>query len=191
MNTELKQEAMSEFQMTQELSLIYSQITYLLRSFGDIQFTPLDFVGECNVRLVSDSITKTVYRGYMCLNFFRHSSFQRIEFCVINTWGRNWWKSKRPVAPIDTMIMLGWDSEVEEAGYALKRFGCRLFRSESDSHVADVHLQVGNWARPFLWGGQVPSFLTSNKFVEFMFKSGLDACEFVEPDGTVTSVEVE
>lgn len=169
MKTAPERELPLEFLMSEEFSLVYAQIIYLLQSFGNVPLAPSDLVGDSKIKIIEDSIARTVYRGHISLSSLRGTAFERVEFCLIHRWGRHWWETRgSEVLPSDTMIMFGWDGTTDCDSMILRQFGCRLFRRNSGPLLEDVLLQSKNWATPFLWGGEVPPFLTSAELVSFM-----------------------
>lgn len=192
MKTTPGREAISEFRMSEEFSMVYAQIIYLLQSFGNLPLAPQDLMGDCEIKIVEDSITKTVYRGYISLISLRNTGFERVEFSLINLWDRHWWKAKNSevALPSDTMIMFGWDGTTDFGCLTVKMFGCRLFRRNSGPFFEDVDLQPKNWATPFLWGGEVPSFMVSDEVVSVMLENGLGA-DFGFRDGAFAVTEMQ
>lgn len=178
MKLTLDQDSATEFRMTPAFSVVYAQILHLLEIVLDNSFSVEDLMGSCEIKLVENSSSKMVYRGYLCLDALRKTSFQRVEFCVIYHWDRycrRFKDSSNP--PTDAMVMIGWDGTTNISPRLKKKgFGCRLFRSYFGSELEDAVLQPKNWVKPYLWGGQVPTFLVSDELVKSLIQTGASAC---------------
>ena len=169
-------------------SNVYVQVLHLIEVSEKYPFSIMDLFVSTRIRLVEDSSSRLIFRGYMTLECFENTHFQRVEFCVIYWWDRKNRKSKILVPPSEVIIMFGWDSTVDINPYLkMKKFGCKLFRglANKPKGIVDVDLQPKNWTAPFLWGGEPPAFLKSDAIVVEMLEKNWTSCNKIAEGATV------
>ena len=184
-------EVQTESRTTPLFSVIYTRILHIMEVIGGLSFTIVNLVGDYCVEIIEDSPSKRVYRGYICLDSLKYSSFQRVEFCITLRWNCRLRKVRDLVFPNEALVTFGWSSTVDvDSNLKTKSFGCRLFRSLYGLPLVDVDLQPKNWTAPFLWGGEVPAFLSDDLHVAFMLKNEADSYASND-DGVLTLAVME